>query len=275
MKVSKDYKVNNYIVYNVEPIKHLQELQSHIMYFKDKFSNDDLWFRGVSNSNFRLIPSIYRESIWDYNNVMAQQMTNEFVHKGMSLLSHNHFEKWEWYHLMQHYSLPTRLLDWSEGYLIALHFALKEHVNPTSDPCVWLLEPYILNKCSNGKPYVYFTCKTTRDRNDDFVDNYIFDDSVDDKMPEFPIAIFPPHINSRLNAQKSCFTIHGSEFEGFEKLSKMKKQTFLVKLIIDKNSVSVLKKELVSSGITEAVIFPDFEGLSRELIYKYIETSIM
>ena len=31
---------------------------------------------------------------------------------------------WEWYFFMQHYGAPTRLLDWSDGDCLSLHFAL-------------------------------------------------------------------------------------------------------------------------------------------------------
>jgi hypothetical protein len=50
---------------------------------------------------------------------------------------------------MQHYGLPTRLLDWSREALVALLFALGEPVNDVErnhDKVVWVLDPVRLNK---------------------------------------------------------------------------------------------------------------------------------
>ena len=49
----------------------------------------------------------------------------------------------QWLFLARHAGLPTRLLDWSEGALIALHFALKD-----PNPVVWMLNPLDLNDLS-------------------------------------------------------------------------------------------------------------------------------
>jgi len=46
--------------------------------------------------------------------------------------------------MMQHYGVPTRLLDWSREALVALLFALGEAVNDEErnhDKVVWLLDP--------------------------------------------------------------------------------------------------------------------------------------
>ena len=65
--------------------------------------------------------------------------------------SHRKLEDGELYELMQHYAVPTRLLDWTEGASIALYFAIRMRVFgkqelPTEKiPCVWMLNPSWLN----------------------------------------------------------------------------------------------------------------------------------
>ena len=44
---------------------------------------------------------------------------------------------------MQHHGAPTRFLDWSDGGLVALHFALREkRRDDTKDAVVYVLESY-------------------------------------------------------------------------------------------------------------------------------------
>jgi hypothetical protein len=58
--------------------------------------------------------------------------------------SENRSSYWGWLFMMQHYGVPTRLLDWSREALVALLFALGEAVNDEErnhDKVVWLLDP--------------------------------------------------------------------------------------------------------------------------------------
>jgi hypothetical protein len=107
----------------------------------------ELWFRGQSNASWPLVPSLLRSKIAD----MEGEMRTEFIRRGAQLIGGRAPENdWEWYFLMQHHRAPTRLLDWTDGSLIALFFALNSNAPETTrvavDPGVWVLDPWWLNR---------------------------------------------------------------------------------------------------------------------------------
>jgi hypothetical protein len=82
---------------------------------KDSF----YFFRGHANKRFDLLPSIYRKQMW-YSN--EDKMIREIIMRCPTEFSSmtSSFEKLV---KMQHYDLPTRLLDLTENPLVALYFA--------------------------------------------------------------------------------------------------------------------------------------------------------
>lgn len=81
-----------------------------------------LFFRGHADANYVLSPSVMRTDGWRIN---ESTMYNELLiscHKDFEKC-HTHFEKLV---EMQHYGLPTRLIDITRNPLVALFFACKE-----------------------------------------------------------------------------------------------------------------------------------------------------
>jgi hypothetical protein len=78
-----------------------------------------LWYRGHTNSEFYLLANLLR-----YKNGLEKEryLFNSFQKFADRILQRRDSE-WETLFEMQHYGVPTRLLDWSETFGIALFFA--------------------------------------------------------------------------------------------------------------------------------------------------------
>jgi FRG domain len=123
-----------------------------------KRSPTQLWFRGLSSVQHDLKPSVYRLSEPDEDEIWSG-----FMRQGLQLAPDIRLPKdhVEWYFLMQHHGAPTRLLDWTDGALLGLYFALREHPqidrgkcqHEINDAAVWALDPVWLNRKSLPNSY--------------------------------------------------------------------------------------------------------------------------
>ena len=120
----------------------------------------ELWFRGESREYRHILrPELYRPrqdplsgddlSLKPISELLKieNDLYEDFQRCAVQLSDEKkEDEDWEWdsYFLMQHHGGPTRLLDWSDGALMALHFAVRNKKNDSCDAHVYVLEPYRL-----------------------------------------------------------------------------------------------------------------------------------
>jgi hypothetical protein len=185
---------------------------------------------------------------------------------------------WDTYLLMQHHGVPTRLLDWSDGALIALHFAVRDKaVPPTSGSVVYVLDAgWLTDKLRNHPNRADLTArweafsKTVPDQDgDDWARLYLPCDEDDEKnpllsTPDIPMLDDAIHITRRVAAQRSRFMIFGSDPLWVSRSAQEKGARFAA-IILPQKAIAAIRIELSDAGITESVVYPDLDGLGREL----------
>lgn len=259
------------------------------------------WFRGESSTEFEtpLVPNAYRvlsgtlkhtnnKRIFSENiksiekNIDSEYYRKTFLYLKQSNVKNNFVNR---YFLMQHYGIQTRLLDWSENALISLYFAVSS--NKEKDGRVWILNPFEMNNItiqkildsdknckmipslSNNYKRKKLINKDGEFRIKEISRRYLWMDFSNDNLPEksyYPLAIYPPYIDSRLQFQSSCFTIFGNEING---LIDVNNKIVLNSLIIDKEFKVKILEELAILGINENSIYPGLDAIGKTLKDKY------
>jgi hypothetical protein len=228
------------------------------------------WFRGQSDATWALRPSMYRYSrLRRPIRAVEDEIRQEFIVRAPSLSFERPQNSWEWYFLMQHCGAPTRLLDWTESALIALFFAVRagKTTNDT-DAAVFILEPWKLNESVANIAEVIapaaesgMVAKHAGRYKEWLPERYSNTKGLKKKLP---VAIYPTHFSRRISSQRSCFTIHGSDSNGFDHLPNEFRK-YLRKVIIPANKRHSIETSLSVAGVDEVTIFPDLDGLGRWL----------
>lgn len=250
----------------VKSLSHYIELIEQVQ----KRAKHPLWFRGITNSAHKLIPSLYRHpqiiSSVELNKLEHALLTR-FRQRSIPYRTRDLSDDWEALFFMQHYAVPTRLLDWTENPLTALHFALM-HASARllgaglnlTESAIWVLDPVTWNETAlSDVSYKGGALSTT----DEDIKSYAPRVAT---MKVHPVALYGAHNSPRIVAQQGVFTIFGTGQAPMEKLVTDGDfpQSALTKITVAPSRVRSLRKSLLSQGITEAVVFPDLEGLALE-----------
>lgn len=259
------------------------------------------WFRGEPDPRRPdmepLVPKLYRDE-YDENKLLQFFRMRAPVKDLPIVPDRGAIDQWMF--LARHVGLPTRLLDWTEGALIALYFAL-ENKDGDNLPAVWMLNPHVLNNESTEEEVEpnapTITWAEGRGR---FVEqlkgrgvqlsevedggvnltpaivniafeNFRYAWTGEGSPTDLPVAIHPTVIHPKMSAQKSCFTIHGRLERGVRvaiKMADCAEDDCLRHFEIEIERESGLE-ELRRLGISQDALFPSAGGLADELERQY------
>jgi hypothetical protein len=215
----------------------------------DSATSDILFFRGHSDASWELLPTLARTNAVEPS-VTERIVYFDFQTRAGSLLSIEN-SSWATVFSMQHHGLPTRLLDWTENFATALYFALK---GASGDCCVWMLDPFALNAAALKEQVLL----RPEDLGGTYDDYFI---SGNKKLEAKAVAISPLRHHTRIFHQRAGFTIHDELNAPLEKIYP----EVLTKIVIPENAQNGARQFLKLVGISEFTLFPDLDGLAREL----------
>ncbi len=282
------------IVYNSEKvdIHFLSSVSSVNKFIADiKENTQNLFYRGHSNSNYILKPSIMRTTRLIENesklyNELLINCPDQFVN------CTTHIEKLV---KMQHYGLPTRLLDITRNPLVALYFACinnKESSGelilittdeskikyPQSDTVslVSSLATFTYKKQCQFKSFaqdsslskIEFNKKIARLTHEVRLEKPAFQQEVikEDLLDNY--IVLASKSNNRMIKQDGAFILCGLDVEGssLERFRYHENEKKVVLIIDNKDSII---KELDNFSINRASLFPEIECVSEYLKEKY------
>jgi hypothetical protein len=228
-------------------------------------NDSDYCFRGQADSEWSLQPSIYRfKDFLRYQTVIHENfLLQNKSQKPIPPLSHTNYDL-EWLILCQHYGIPTRLLDWSSDFMIALFFSCYNKSKIDEDGAIFICDKM---NYKNLTHYNQFH-QTTKE--------------------ESELAFIKTNIpNPRMRSQSGCFMIWDSwplekessseSYDLWQYHNKGENDFFLKKIIIAKSAKSKILLELkeyysityeslfhISSPIVK-VYSPEFERLKNDI----------
>ncbi len=261
--------------------KDIDEYLDIIKQIKSEISNH--WFRGQSNSSYMLEPSLYRDKgIITGDSTAAITMRGT---KGKFILQDDisalykfktHFDKIQdcsnfkfidYLYVMQHYGIPTRLLDFTSDELVALYFSVSKEntkVKNTEEE----IQAFSVSEGFTDQGSAVFCIDPVKTNQESFLKKNIVDLNDYDFESlghiDIPVCIETKNPDKRIIAQKGVFVFFGYFVNPYDYYTVFNKTTY--KIFIPNSCRKQILSELKSKHyISHSTIFPDIEGIAMDI----------
>jgi hypothetical protein len=222
-----------------------------------------IWYRGCRDQNHTLTPTLMRDTAGlspAVHDQIERDLFFEFQARAPELRRLG-LSEWEYLFYGRHFRVPTRLMDWTDTFGVAVYFAVENWSRDEGKkPAIWMMNPYALNE-------------TTWDEREITLPRYL--GLYDGDFWDFgemlaasgkwawdeAVAIYPIQINERVRAQRGWFTIHGNKRTALEAQCPR----HVAKLVLEPDCVEDAKDFLELAGFNQFSIYPDLDHLSEWL----------
>ena len=239
----------------------------------DRFRSNYV-YRGVSDKSFRLQTSIQRLGRKP-TELEANLIRNFQKYSPINTLIDNYNNIWNWIALGQHHGLPTRLLDWTYSPYVALHFLTEDISTYDKDGIIWMVDfdsikDYYPDNLKNRLIKDHIFSLTSSELKDEIGDSIEAINDYLDKKQNAMIFFEPPSIDDRIVNQYAIFSFMlDSNSDKLEWLEG--KSDILKKIIIPKELKWEIRDKLDQANISERIIYPGLDGISKWLKRWYSE----
>lgn len=279
-----------------QPVKSLGSFVERVSSLRESWAvpgHKELWFRGEGRDYgaTMLRPKLYRPSAEGARIAVPELLQEEsHLYEGfremvidrcklfnkINLLEEDRNYGWDWDwdwgpYFEQHECAPTRLLNWTDGSLRALDFALRNRADDDYEARVYVLEPQRLsrrlNQLSELKKLEADWKEHVAEHPDDgytenrWQDAYLpveGEEGLEDMpMPEPPLVMDFPLIACGIAAQRGRFIAFGTEPNWLS--DEFGKPDSTIRAIaIAKDARARLRQELRDCGVEKTLVYPDW-----------------
>ncbi len=223
-------------------------------------------FRGLSDAEFNLKTSLLRLGGDHRTENHLLRNFRKYARRDARYVD----SVWNWLATGQHHGLPTRLLDWTYSPYVAMHFATENLEAHCVDGVIWCVDfvktnqllPRTLRRTLEEEGSNLFTVEMLAQAASSLQEF--------DKLSsgEFVIFFEPPSLDDNIVNQFALFSMMSSPSARLDLWLKQHPDLFR-RIIIPAGLKWEVRDKLDQANITERVLFPGLEGLSRWLTRHY------
>ena len=229
-------------------------------------------YRGMTDVSFPMITSL-RRNCKQLQQTLEPAILKNFAKYAVIEDPTISQSVWRQMFLGQHHGLPTRLLDWTQSALVALHFAVTDdHMDSMEDhDCmVWRLDIAELHSLLPAQ----YRAVMDKYKAEVFSVGMLgeaasslaqYDEDMGDSAM---IVVEPPSLDARIVNQYSFFAVTPMGMDSVEDfLDRCTSNT--VKYVIDKSLRWRIRDMLDQLNVSERIVYPGLDGLSRWIARHY------